>query len=194
MNNAAGSGEEDINGKKTTSFEDCHGCNLVRAQECLAFMRLHPPQDCHFDIVSASPQPQCCSAYEPTVRCIGDVGCGNHEVTAELFTSCQHHACVTGCECEIPPPTHTHTSSCSLATRTRVPAAIVFHDVTDSARRLSPFRACGIVPCSECGVQDRAVGGQAAARVDTAAGAPAPALDAIGDRHQTQTLAADSRR
>ena len=81
-----------------TAFNQIQGCNLLRAQECLNYMRTFPPKDCELRSVVAEKQPQCCSAYEPAARCIRDVGCGHHEMIKDLFTQCKHHECVMGCE------------------------------------------------------------------------------------------------
>ena len=75
-----------------------HGCNLLRAQDCITYMKNHPPAGCDMTTVVADEQPGCCSAYEPTARCIRDVGCGHHELITDLFTQCRHHGCVMGCE------------------------------------------------------------------------------------------------
>eukprot|EP00937_MAST-01D_sp_MAST-1D-sp2_P001491 g1491.t1 len=79
-------------------FNQIQGCNLLRAQECITYMKDHPPDLCDLKTVVAGPQPGCCAAYEPTARCVRDVGCGNHFLIEDLFNQCRHHGCVLGCE------------------------------------------------------------------------------------------------
>ena len=90
--------ERNIRTGSDTAYNQIQGCNLLRAQECLIYMRNYPPKDCVLRSVVAEKQPQCCPAYEPAARCIRDVGCGHHEMITDLFTQCKHHECVMGCE------------------------------------------------------------------------------------------------
>ena len=94
----AGGWERNVRTGSHPQLNQLHGCNLLRAQECVTYMKNHPPEGCDMTTVVADQQAGCCAAYEPTARCIRDVGCGHHHLITDLFTQCRHHGCVVGCE------------------------------------------------------------------------------------------------
>lgn len=78
--------------------DECNGCNLIKANECINYMKQHPPIDCDFLSLSADSQPSCCSAYEGAATCLKDLECEDTDLMENLWHECRHHKCIFGCE------------------------------------------------------------------------------------------------